>query len=119
MRSSIYQTMRNFSRPSTAKSLDQESLARVSMHSDYVDPISFQNKKTSPVRTAYHTPTYVTYVNQPTKPVSMVPYGEPTRPNRHGRKHGRAIDNMGVYNNYSSSNNRYNDLASTIQKQRF
>ncbi|CAF1177403.1 unnamed protein product [Adineta ricciae] len=121
MRSSIYQKVRNFSRPSTAKSLDQESLARVSIHSNDAAHLSLQNKKSSPMITAYHTPTYVTHINsnQSTKLASVMPYSEPARPKYHGRKHGRAIDNAGVYNSYSSNNNRSNDLASTIQKQRF
>ncbi|CAF1178372.1 unnamed protein product [Adineta ricciae] len=121
MRSSIYQKVRNFSRPSTAKSLDQESLAQVSIHSDDVEHLSLQKKRSSPMITAYHTPTYVTYINsnQPGKLASVMPYSEPARPNYHGRTHGRAIDNTGVFNSYSSNNNRSNDLASKIQKQRF
>ncbi|UJR22536.1 hypothetical protein I4U23_025585 [Adineta vaga] len=120
MRSSIYQKMNHFSRPTTSKSLDQQSITRVSIRSGDIEHVSLQKKKSSPVITSYYTPTNVTFSNnnQTNKPVSVISCNDPIGQNHHGRKSGQAIDNTKNYNNYPA-NNRYNDLASTIQKQRF
>jgi hypothetical protein len=104
MRSSFYRTIQRLSRGSIGKFTSERPFSSASIHSDEIENVSLEQKKTNPKRTSYITPPNSTARN----PVSIIsPSDNPGQKN-----YATKIDNINEYDGY-------NDLASTIQKQRF
>jgi hypothetical protein len=99
MRSSFYRTIGRFSRGSVNKFPSEQPLSDIPVYPNDIDNIPYARKPTNPMITSYTRPPNST----PRKPVSVISYNDPaTRiPSIH------------------EHNNRYNNLASIIQKQRF
>ena len=97
MRSSIYRTMGRFSQRSSTKFVSDQVIDDVAIYSDQSDTISYEQTQSNPKRISYITPAN----NYGQKPVTVLSYNNPVR------------------HNHAKSNPLYNDLASSIQKQRF
>jgi hypothetical protein len=86
MRSSVYQTMRRFSRPGSSKLFSEQALSDASVYSDDVD-YDISQKKTS------ITPV-TTYITPPNKPVTIVSYNNSIHENYATRMRIITIEKM-------------------------
>ena len=105
MRSSVYQTLRRFSRAGSSKFASERPLSSASVYSSDIDNdiLRISSEKKIP------TPMITSYIIHPTKPVPVISYNNSIHQNYPTRM---------SYSN-GNNNNRENDLAGMIQKQRF
>lgn len=95
VRSSVYRTFQRFSQASSSKFVSDEVLDDVTVYNDHAIDVPYENSRSNPKITSYVTPS-----SRPTQVLS---------------------DNNPVQHSYANAQRTYgnNDLASTIQKQRF
>ncbi|CAF1052625.1 unnamed protein product [Rotaria sordida] len=122
MRSSLYQTMRRFSRGNTSKFTSEPPYSGTSIYTEDIDgivsPDPLHDRKSNPPVT-----TYITSQNNfPSnrnldKLPSTIAYKNPIHEN-YATKIGQPIDNTIIYNVHEH-NTAYNDPSTFIQRQRF